>query len=225
MKKLLSVLITFTLLLFPALAQEVEDIDDFTDSEITVEPEVENELGPSLPIKIGGDFSVAVPIGSLNEFAKTGFGGGIDFEIGIPIPLVQHLPFVGMLFRNFGVGAKVNYNYHLPKSEDLSSVMDIQIAATALTSIPLGTSGLCAVPEIGIGLAVNLPQEKTEPKTLKPAYTDQIYTFGIGLRFAHEKLLNSKLELALTPVYSVSPEHGTAVQNFTFKLGALYKIK
>lgn len=233
MKKILFTLITFTLLIFPALAQEAveeETVIEIPSEETVTEPEeieeeyIEIKTSFDLPMKIGGNFSVSIPAGSLREFAGTGFGGGIDYEIGIPIPLLQDMPFAGMLFQNFAAGARADFNYHLPNSEELSSLMNLQIVAAALTSIPLAETGLSAVPEIGIGLNINLPKEKNEPKTLRPAYVDQIYTFGCGFRFVHENLLDEKLELTFTPLYSVSPEHGTAVHNFTFKFGAMYKI-
>ncbi len=234
MKKLLLALITSTLLFFPALAQEAEEANDenyvLPQEEIVYqEPESfeiqDTESTEGLSMKIGGNFAVALPLGSLADFAGAGFGGEIDYELGIPVPLLQHLPFAGMLFRNFAVNAGITFNYHLPKSDDLSGVMDLQIAATALTLIPVAETGLSVVPQFGIGMVINLPQESTEPKALKSAYVDQLYTLGLGLRYSNEKILDNRLEFALTIAYSISPEQDDAVQNLAFKLGALYRFK
>ena len=236
MKKLLLTLISLSVLAFPALADENEieisepveiSSDRFDGSVGSDDSGSDDSDGTSIisSMKIGVTYNTGIPLASLRPFAGLGFGGGLNFEMGIPIPIVQHLPFWGVFFKNFAVSIRADYNYHLPESDYLNNIMNLQIAASVLTMIPFGESGLSAVPEIGIGMAVNFPGEKNEPKVLKTVYIDQLYSFALGFRFSHPAMLDNRLEFAVTPVYSISPEHDTAVQYFTAKAGILYRIK
>ena len=221
MKKLILTILTAIFLLLPVVAQESEEV--FVDTEIYDEG-TDSNSGFISTIKLGGNFTASIPLGDLSEFTGLGYGGGIDFEMGIPIWILQDTPFVGQIFKNFAVGVEANYNYLVSKNENLANLMNIQACATALTLIPIG-AGFSVVPEIGIGVAINIPAETGGNININNIYVDQIYSFSAGIRFSHPKMLNDRLEFQITPTYSISPEYNSAVQYFSFKFGVLGRIK
>ena len=229
MKKILITLFAAAFLLAPVFSQEMDD-SSFDDVFETTDEASEDGGETSRKkiistIKLGGNASANIPIGALSEFVGFGFGGGVDFELGIPIPLLSKSPIGGAIFQNFAVGAEVNFNYHLSKVDFLNSMMNVQVSATALTLIPLGKTGFSLAPEIGIGMAINFPMESSTLELPKKGYIDQVYSAGLGVRFSHKKLARKKLELSVTPTYIISPEQNAIVQYVTVKIGALGRLK
>lgn len=176
-------------------------------------------------VKVGGFFNFEPAVGPLREFVSSTIGGGLSVEAGIPLLVEKDAIFPFSLLQNFGVSFRAVFDGYLMKETHVDSIFSMRYSVGAYTRINIGDM-FAVVPNLDYGLAVNLPKVRGEGASLvKKAYADQMLQIGCGVRFAHEKVLNRKLEFDLTPTYTLCPESGTAVHYLGFRFGALYSVK
>lgn len=219
MKKILALILTISISLGFAFAQETLDAkQNETGSQ-------EKYFGFIKDMKVGGFFNFEPAAGDLFEYAYSTMGGGVSLEAGIPLPFFTGVPVVGGLMENFGVSLRGAFDGALMRDTHITSIFTMRYTAGAYTRIPLPGNMFAIVPEINYGLVLNLPKATGENAGyVKDVYVDQIVQLGAGLRFTHPKLLDERLEFEFTPTYSLSPEDGYSVHLIGFRLGVLYKF-
>lgn len=208
MKKILALLLTFSISFGICCAQEAEDVN-------TAESENGKYLGFIKDMSAGAFFNFEPAAGELSEFVMSSIGGGVSFEAGIPLPFLE----------NFGVSFRMTFDGGIMNDPIIDSLFSMRYTIGAYTKIPLPGNMFSIVPEIDYGLVFYFPEASGDvAKYLKNVYVDQILQLGAGIRFSHPVILNGNLEFEFTPTYSLSPESGSSVHHIGFRIGVLYKF-
>lgn len=219
MKKILALILTFSISFGFCFAQEAQDINA---------SESENNgkyLGFIKDMRAGAFLNFEPAAGDLSEFVMSSIGGGASFEAGIPLPLFSHNSLIHGLLENFGTSFKMTFDGGIMKDTIMNSLFSMRYTLGAYTRIPLTGNMFSIVPEINYGLVLNFPKVSGDnAKYVKNVYVDQVLQFGAGVRFSHSNMLNGNLEFEFTPTYSLSPELGSSVHYIGFRFGALYKF-
>ncbi|MBQ0051980.1 MAG: hypothetical protein KBT11_07950 [Treponema sp.] len=219
MKKILALILTFSIFLGFGFAQE-------TQGTTAAKSESNGKyLGLIKDMRAGAFFNFEPAAGDLREFVSSTIGGGASFEAGIPLPLFGEIPFVHGLLENFGASFRMAFDGGIMKDTHIDSIFSMRYTLGAYTRIPLPGNLFTIVPEFDYGFAVNLPKASGDgSKYVNSVYVDQIMQFGAGVRFSHPRMVNGDLEFEFTPTYSLSPESTSSVHYIGFRLGALYKF-
>ena len=154
-------------------------------------------------------------VGDLHEFVHCSVGGGIDYEVGFKLPFNLEL----------GPAVHLAANANPVRDERLSSMMNLKMDAGAFLRVPILKTGLSFVPEVDYGCLVYFPKVSPDYSgDLETAYADQLIQVGLGIRFAHEKLLSGDLEFDVTPTYLFSTEKENSVHYIGFRVGVSYRV-
>ncbi|MCQ2241107.1 hypothetical protein [Treponema sp.] len=219
MKKILALIITFSISLGLVFAQEAQDVNA-ADTENN-----EKYLGFINDMRAGAFFNFEPAAGELSEFVFSSIGGGTSFEAGIPLPLFSQNTVIHGLLENFGASFRMTFDGGIMKGTSIDSLFTMRYTLGAYTRIPLPWNMFSIVPEIDYGLVFNFPKASgVGAKYVESVYVDQILQLGAGVRFSHPEMLNGNLEFEFTPTYSLSPESGSSVHYIGFRLGVLYKF-
>lgn len=189
-------------------------------SQVFAQTEVETKPSVIKDIRAGVNIGFEPALGDLSEFVFSTIGGGASVEVGIPLfPSVDNF-----LLNNFGVSFRTAFNGAIMKDTNIESLFNMRFILGAYTRIPVGDL-VTIVPEIGYGVAVNFPGVRNNNAGIvKSCYADQIIEVGVGVRFAHENLLNGNLEFEFTPTYTLCPEENNAAHYLGVRIGALYRF-
>lgn len=219
MKKILSLILTFTISLGFVFAQE-------TQSAAAAESKNNGKyLGFIKDMRAGAFFNFEPAAGDLQDFVSSTIGGGASFEAGIPLPFGSENSVILGLLENFGASFRVAFDKGIMKDTSIDSIFSMRYTAGAYTRIFIPGNMFSIVPEIDYGFVFNLPKASgISSRYVKGFYVDQILQFGAGLRFSHPEMVNGNLEFDFTPTYSISPESGSSVHYIGFRLGASYKF-
>lgn len=189
-------------------------------SQVFAQTEVEKKPSFIKDVRVGVNAGFEPALGDLSEFVFSTIGGGASVEVGIPLfPKINNF-----LLNNFGVSFRTAFNGAIMKDTNIASLFNMRFILGVYTRIPLGNV-VTLVPEIGYGIAVNFPGLKNKDAGIvQPCYADQVIQVGVGVRFAHEKLLNGNLEFEITPTYTLCPETNNAAHYLGARIGALYRF-
>lgn len=219
MKKILAIILTFTISLGLVFSQEPQSEDEMESEENG------KYLGFIKDMRAGAFFNFEPAAGDLSEFISSTMGGGASFEAGIPLPLFSENTVVHSLLNNFGASFRMAFDGGLMKDTNVDSIFSMRYTLGAYTRIPLPGNMFSIVPEIDYGIVLNFPKASGDgAKYVETVYADQILQFGAGVRFSHQKMAKGNLEFELTPTYSLSPESGSTLHYIGFRFGALYKF-
>ena len=177
-------------------------------------------------MKVGVYGSMTPALGELGNYVSSSLGGGVAFEMGMPLYIGEDAPEIMNIFKRFGFSAHVSGNSNPVKNDLLSSMWNLQATLGIYVRLDLPVSGLAVVPEVDYGMIMNFP--KANPaygNTLASLYVDQLVQFGIGIRYAPPSLLDRKLEFEVAPTYTLCTEKGNMLQYAGGRVGVLYRIK
>lgn len=193
MKKILTFLLVGLLTFSFVYAQDAAVEENVT---------VEKSSKIKLPNRLGAFFNYQPAVGAFGEYVKCNVGGGITYELGIPLPMACDL----------GVVAHGVFNYNPVKSDAVSSVWNMQYYAGAYLNVPFGSSGFAFHPELCYGLVCYYPTiGKDYVGNLNKTYLDQVIMLSAGLRFSNPKFANGNIELELAPTYTLTPEKQSCI--------------
>lgn len=207
MKKLAAIFLSFSLVCVAVNAQSGQQESTSSNSKISF-------------LAIGGFFDFEPAVGDLGDYMSCAIGGGLNFEMGLPIAKIP-------LLNNFGLSFKMAINGALMKDTVIDSLFNMRFILGAFTKIPLGSQSFYFVPEINYGVALYFPKVAPDADSsyVKSVYADQLIQLGLGFRFTNQKMLKGNLELELIPTYTLSPEEGALVHYFGVRAGFMYKFK
>lgn len=207
MKKLAAIFLSFSLVCVAVNAQSGQQENATSKSKIS-------------SLAIGGFFNFEPAVGDLSDYMSSAIGGGLNFEMGLPIAKIP-------LLNNFGLSFKMAVNGALMKDTVIDSLFNMRFILGAYTKIPLGSDSINFVPEINYGVALYFPKVAPDADSsyVKSVYADQVIQLGLGFRFTNQKMLKGNLELELTPTYTLSPEEDALVHYFGVRAGFMYKFK
>ena len=186
-------------------------------SSVFAQQQAQQQEEKAFPQRLGLYFSYAPTVGALREYVSSSIGGGFAYSFGFSLPLGLEL----------GPVAHLSYNGNPVKNDKIVSMTSLEFDIGVYLYVPFGKSGFSFCPEFDYGMLAYFPKANTEytnASSIKMAYVDQLFQVGAGFRFSHQKFLNGKMEIELTPTYVFSLEKGETIHFIGFRTGFLYRV-
>lgn len=150
-----------------------------------------------------------VPIGNAADYFTDALGGGLSFEFS--------------LSEMFGETLRMEYCPIIPKNDTIIQAWQFTQFLGLWYSMPFSQTGFSFKPEIELGLIFQGARLDAEYGELpQKAYVDFIFQFSPSLRFKNKKLLNERLELEWSPIFSFVTQKRGGLAFLGVRLGVQY---
>lgn len=160
-------------------------------------------------IRTGAYLTNQSPIGEAFDYFTNAFGGGIAAEF-------DNTRYFGESLRIQGAGL-------MPKDECLESAWQFSQYIGIWYLIPFEQSGFAFQPSVELGLMFQGAKTKEGYGTLpQKAYTDFSFQFSPSFRYKNENILSNKLEIEMTPTFTLIVQKTGGLAFLGLRIGALY---
>ena len=151
------------------------------------------------------------PLGNASEYFLNASGGGLGAEFGFS--------------DKFGESVRIQYSTVIPKNEIIKSSWQFTFLIGIWYGVSIGETGFSFQPCIDAGIMyLGSTTKEGYGKLSQRAYPTFIFQVCPSFRFKHEKFLARRLEIELSPVWSLVPQQTGGISFIGARLGLMYFI-